>query len=257
MTFHTGHCLATTVNTTTSSYMYDFSTTGGTLNITNNVSGLSTNGYGNFTAQIVSQVRSGTINFNANNTGTQGFRIWVDWNDNLSFADAGDLVYQGAGTNTLFTGSFVVPAGAAYGDHIMRIRCHLADANPPACGTVAEGETEDYTLTVICSGNPSGLTVTPITNTTATVNWTAASPAPGSGYEYYVSTSPTAPVTSTVATGTGIMGTSVNITGLTADTFYYVWVRSNCNGTVKMAWVPLTFQTGEATLPPVTTGTTI
>jgi hypothetical protein len=93
-------------------------------------------------------------------------------------------------------------------------------------------------VTPACAAQPSSLSSTAITGTTATISWTAASPAPASGYEYYVSTSSTAPTAGTNATGTvGAGVTTASLTGLTAQTPYYFWVRSKCNGTDKSSWV--------------------
>ncbi|MFY0482347.1 fibronectin type III domain-containing protein [Flavobacterium sp. PLA-1-15] len=73
----------------------------------------------------------------------------------------------------------------------------------------------------------------------ANINWTAPSSAPGMGYEYYLSTTNTAPTAGT--TPTGFVGTTVTtaniITGLVAGNTYYWWVRSNCDGTDKSTWV--------------------
>src|SRR5690554_8022527 len=67
--------------TTTSKYINNFSTTGGTQNITNNGSGSSTGGYGDFTYLVVEQEQSGSVNFSSSIAGgAAGFRIWVDWN---------------------------------------------------------------------------------------------------------------------------------------------------------------------------------
>ncbi|WP_143090436.1 GEVED domain-containing protein [Flavobacterium akiainvivens] len=92
---------------------------------------------------------------------------------------------------------------------------------------------------------PANLAVGTITANSATVSWQAASPVPGNGYEYYLSTSSTAPVAATAATGTAT-GTSVTLSNLTADTTYYVWVRSVCSGSDKSAWTlsPVTLFTG-------------
>jgi hypothetical protein len=110
------------------------------------------------------------------------------------------------------------------------------------------------TVTPSCAAQPSALTSSITSSTTATLSWTAASPAPGSGYEIYYSTSSTAPVAGTAATTTTAAGVvTKSITGLTANTTYYWWVRSNCNGTDKGSWVSGgTFYTGYC-LPPATT----
>jgi hypothetical protein len=256
--FQTGYCLST--STLTGFYINNFSTTGGIANITNNGSGLSTSGYGNFTAQSVSQQPYGTVNFSsAYIGGTFGFNIWIDWNNDLDFNDSGEKVYGSGNYFNANTGSFIVPANAIVGNHRMRIRAHFTDTNPAACGSITSGETEDYTFTVValpCSGNPSNLSVTGIGMTTATFNWSAAIPAPANGYEYIISASATSPVPLTLPTaGTSAGVTSVNLSGLSSGSQYYVWVRSNC-GVNKGVWVgAISFITNAA--PPVTTNASI
>jgi len=91
-----------------------------------------------------------------------------------------------------------------------------------------------------CTTAPSGLGASLITATTARISWTAPTPAPGSGYEIYYSTSSTAPTSGTTpstSVGAGVL--YVDLSGLSASTPYYVWVRCNCNGTDKGAWVAL------------------
>lgn len=84
---------------------------------------------------------------------------------------------------------------------------------------------------------PTNLTITTVGVTTATLTWTASVPPPASGYQYYVSTSNTQPATSATPTGSvGAGVTTANITGLTAATLYYVWVRGYCGGTDSSEW---------------------
>lgn len=105
---------------------------------------------------------------------------------------------------------------------------------------------------------PTAVTITAVAATTATLTWTASVPAPANGYQYYVSTSnaqPSAATTPTGSVGAGI--TTTNITGLTAATLYYVWVRGNCSPTDKSEWSFIeTFGTDCATaaLLPVVNG---
>ncbi|WP_309640134.1 fibronectin type III domain-containing protein [Flavobacterium sp.] len=256
--FYTGYCVSTSISS--SFYISDFSTTGGIANITNNASGYSASGYGNFVAQSVSQQPYGTVNFSSVYTGGSfGFNIWVDWNNDLDFDDSGEKVYGSGNYFFSNTGSFTVPASAVVGNHRMRIRANYNDTNPLACNSITNGETEDYTFTVValpCSGNPTNLPVTGIGFTTATLNWTAASPAPTSGYDYIYSSSATNPVPATLPTGSTAAGvTTVGLTGLTAGSMYYVWVRSNC-GANKGVWVgPISFITNAA--PPMTSNASI
>ncbi|WP_298220666.1 fibronectin type III domain-containing protein [Flavobacterium sp.] len=256
--FYTGYCVST--STSSLDYINNFSTTGGIANITNNGSGYSPSGYGNFLAQVVSQQPYGTVNFSsAYSGGTFGFTMWVDWNDDLDFNDAGEKVYGSGNYFASNTGSFTVPGNATVGNHRMRIRADYFDSNPQSCGSITNGETEDYTFTVValpCAGNPTNQPATGIGFTTATINWTAASPAPASGYDYIYSTSATDPTLVTTPNGSTAAGiTTANLTGLTSGSMYYVWVRSNC-GANKGVWVgPISFITNAA--PPVTTNAAI
>ena len=94
-------------------------------------------------------------------------------------------------------------------------------------------------LTPACASAPASVSAaTAITPTTATLNWAAATTAPSNGYEYYYSTNATAPTSGTTVSGSVGAGVlTANITGLTATTTYYFWVRSNCNGTDKSNWI--------------------
>lgn len=228
----------------------------GTGPTVNNTTGAEANNYGNYSAQIgglaQSTVASVAMTFN---TGTYPYTtaIYVDWNNDLDFADAGETVWTGVsgGTspNTL-TATFTVPATATIGaNYRMRIGGDDSGVIPGACATgLTYACFEDYTITVLappaCTA-PSGLTSSAITSTSATISWTAASPAPASGYQYYVSTSSTAPTAGTTPTGTTGAGvTSATVTGLTGVTTYYFWVRSNCGGSGTSSWsVSATFTT--------------
>lgn len=92
----------------------------------------------------------------------------------------------------------------------------------------------DYNLSCAVPIDP---VISNIGKTSAKISWTAASPVPSSGYQYYINNTGTEPVESTSPTGT--VGSSVtykDLTGLTANTVYHVWLRSNCNS-VKSNWI--------------------
>ncbi|MCS3869578.1 hypothetical protein J3D55_002494 [Chryseobacterium ginsenosidimutans] len=95
---------------------------------------------------------------------------------------------------------------------------------------------------------PSGLTSSNVLANTANIAWTAPASAPANGYEYYYSTSSTAPTSATAALGTST-ATSTTINGLTPATTYYVWIRSACSTSDKSTWFgSVTFTTACATL---------
>lgn len=84
-------------------------------------------------------------------------------------------------------------------------------------------------------GVPTALAVSNITSNSSRLTWTAPATAPTS-YELYIVTTNTAPTVNTVATVTSTTAGVGVLSGLTAATTYYYWIRSNCGGT-KSAWV--------------------
>ncbi len=99
------------------------------------------------------------------------------------------------------------------------------------------------TCPLSCTGSPSALIAYNITAHEASVSWTASSPAPVSGYQYYYSTSSTPPDNMTVPSGT-TTNTYVDLTGLISNTTYYFWVQAYCFPGDASPWVALpTFTT--------------
>lgn len=84
--------------------------------------------------------------------------VWVDWNQDGDFTDAGEAVTPIAGSPGVgpYTGSINVPVGALTGPTRMRVRINFSAA-PLPCGLTSFGEVEDYTLIVLepTSGAPS------------------------------------------------------------------------------------------------------
>ncbi len=209
------NCYCTNTNTTyTSYYTSAFSTTGGISNITNNASGFSTNGYGNFTAMSVSQYTGSSVNFSSTIVGTSsGFAIWIDWNQNGSFADAGEQVYNSASYVYGATGSFTVPGGATPGATRMRIVSNGTSSTPAACVGSGFSECEDYTFTVLqllpCAGTPApGNTLSNVTAVcsggTANLSLQNATTGTGVTYQWYANGSLIGGATSATYTTPGI-----------------------------------------------------
>ncbi|MCX6275184.1 MAG: GEVED domain-containing protein [Bacteroidetes bacterium] len=87
---------------------------------------------------------------------TQWFGIYIDYNDNGSFDDAGELVAQtnptiSTAVNT-FSGTILIPNTSAPGTHKMRIRSGNA-APLNSCSAASSGETEDYNLIIAPPAN--------------------------------------------------------------------------------------------------------
>jgi hypothetical protein len=154
-------------------FINNFSTTGGASNITNNNSGCNGALPSNttfFSALTASQIQGQTITLNMQSGASwgQGFRVWIDWNQNNSFADAGEDVYVSPTSGTgLYTGTITVPFTALPGTTRMRVMCRYATVPlvTDFCATTHSfGEVEDYNFTVIasvgCSGQPEAGTTT-------------------------------------------------------------------------------------------------
>jgi hypothetical protein len=75
------------------------------------------------------------------------WRVWVDWNNDGDFDDAGELENQTAGYGTRWT-SIGVPYNAANGSYRMRVSMKYGGYADP-CEVFSEGEVEDYTINVI------------------------------------------------------------------------------------------------------------
>jgi bacillolysin len=112
-----------------------------------------TAGYENFTALSTNLVRStaNTITITPSWTATvysEGYAVWIDYNKNGLFTDAGELVFsKAASTATPATGSFTIPATATLGATRMRVSMKY-NAIPAACGSYTYGQVEDYTVNI-------------------------------------------------------------------------------------------------------------
>jgi hypothetical protein len=261
-----------TNSTNTTYYISNFSTTSGVTNITNNTSGFSANGYGNFTAQTVTQLRGSSVNFSiTSGNGTMNYGIWVDWNNDGDFVDAGEQVHL---TNTMVnttSGTITVPAGATLGNLRMRVTCEYMSGSAVYCTGGAYTECEDYTFVVTdgtpCAGTPTGGTATASTasfSCSGSTNITLSGQSTGfSGITLQWQQSADGSMGwANVSTGAG--GTSATYTTptLTATTYYRCVVTcANGGGTSNSSVAAVTINanvpgTAVANINPVCNGTT-
>jgi hypothetical protein len=114
--------------------------------------------YTDSTATIIDFAQSITANVQITfETGyTYDANIWIDFNNDYDFDDAGELVKTGvASTNanpTTLNASFIMPATAPLGQHRMRIG--TADSGqfvPDPCYSDTYGATIDYTVNIIAA----------------------------------------------------------------------------------------------------------
>lgn len=108
-------------------------------------------------------------------------------------------------------------------------------------GSTFSGSTVFTTFTSQCPTcyPPVNLSATGITQTDATIQWSAPSTTSPGSYDLYYSTDPTTPLADATPNFADITATSQALGGLTQGTTYYVWLRSNCGGSDKSLWTPL------------------
>lgn len=100
------------------------------------------------------------------------------------------------------------------------------------CGSQNTNRTRSITCASVCAA-PTSVTVSNVTTTQATVQWTSATTP--QAYQHYISTSSTAPTNLTAASGSSTSTTRV-LTGLTPGNVYYIWGRCFC-GPDASAWI--------------------
>uniref|UniRef100_UPI00404B6343 GEVED domain-containing protein n=1 Tax=Gelidibacter sp. TaxID=2018083 RepID=UPI00404B6343 len=197
------------------------------LNTINNPSGAQF--YSNFTniSTTLNKSTQYTITVTPTWTGAvyaEGYSVWIDYNGDGDFTDAGEQVWTRAATNTTpVSGSFTVPAGATDGATRMRVSMKY-NAIPTACETFTYGEVEDYSVVIQGAGPdvtapsaPTNLTASGTTQTTTNLSWNASTDNVGvTGYDVYRGATLIASVT----------GTTYQATGLTASTTYTFSVRA-------------------------------
>ena len=231
-----------------------------TFNTLNNTTtcGTTTTGYTTYAAtgtQTTTVIAGSSYNITVSSgsgSGTHGASVWIDFNNNGLFTDAGEyfLISNSISPSTTTTPvSISIPSGAFIGSVRMRIRYIYSTTLASTMSCIsggAYGETEDYTINVTapCTQPTTQATIgsytANTTGTSLTVNWTrgngtggvivvanataTATVNPSSGTTYTPST--TGDFGGTTITGTGNIvvyngtGTSVNVTGLTSGTNY-------------------------------------
>lgn len=185
----------------------------GTLNNSSNCTTAATgpgsilNRYANYCGVVAAPnlIAGNSVNFSLTMTtcGTTPysnfFQIYIDYNNDGDFADAGEQVYSQASSvsgNQTATGSFTIPNSQLVGTYRMRILNNEATASTTNYTTTAfastgYGEVEDYLITitasVACSGTPNASTAT-ISSAAgcagASFNLSASGQSTGTGISY-------------------------------------------------------------------------
>ncbi|WP_333968564.1 GEVED domain-containing protein [Aquimarina algiphila] len=110
-------------------------------------------GYNDFTSEStnLSKGSSNTITVTPTWPGTtynEAYRVWIDYNQDGDFADAGEQVWSQSSTqDASVSGSFTVPSSATNGATRMRVIMRY-NTVPSSCGSFNYGEVEDYTVVI-------------------------------------------------------------------------------------------------------------
>jgi hypothetical protein len=110
-------------------------------------------GYGNFTNLSTSLTGGSTVTIvltpgYVSTSRKEYWNVWIDYNKNGLFTDAGEKVTFGNATGAL-TKTFVVPTSALNGTTRMRIQMQYNSYVSTSCSTFTNGEAEDYTVNIV------------------------------------------------------------------------------------------------------------
>ncbi|WBV61888.1 fibronectin type III domain-containing protein [Chryseobacterium camelliae] len=239
VTVYTAYCVPSAGTSTTIYYLAQISTTGGWTNL--NYTASSYTAYVDNSSTLINTSPGSVINVSLKGANTSYYRyyVWVDWNNDLDFDDAGETIL--ATTTTVNTGVSTViniPAALPYGTYRVRFATSGSGAIT-SCGPAPYGSYVDYNLKVEAPPSclpPTGMSVGSIEGTGAIISWAAPTTLPANGYVYYISTSPTPPAAGATPTGTS-MTNSVDLNPtLVPNTTYYWWVRAVCSPTDSSYW---------------------
>ncbi len=194
-----------------------------------NNSAAGTSGYSNFTSLSTTVNRGNAYSITITPSWTssvysEGYAVFIDYNGDGDFADAGETVWSLAATTTSpVSGTFTIPQTAALGATRMRVSMKY-NGIPTSCEAFSYGEVEDYTVK-IASGTvdnmaptaPTNLVASGTSQTSTNLSWTASTDNVGvTGYVVYQG----------AAVVANINATSYNVTGLASGTSYTFSVKA-------------------------------
>ncbi len=83
----------------------------------------------------------------ANGAYNEFWSVYIDYNIDGDFSDAGELVFQGNGSSNV-SGNIAIPTTATVGTTRMRIQMQYNSYSTSSCATFTYGEVEDYSLII-------------------------------------------------------------------------------------------------------------
>lgn len=140
---------------------YQTSTTLVNFNTLNNSSGKSAySDYTNLSTDLlIGNSYTLTVNVNTDGSYTIYSKVWIDWNKDCDFDDAGEEYNLGSangvsnGATSLSPLSITVPSNAVLGSVRMRVSSKY-NAEATSCETSFDGEVEDYTINITNNTTP-------------------------------------------------------------------------------------------------------
>lgn len=153
------------------------------------------------------------------------FNVYIDYNNDKDFADAGETVYSSPATTAMITGTFTVPTTASTA--AVRMRIIMSDSPiTSSCDSYSYGETEDYTVNLISATScnaPATLSASSVTSSGAVLSWGSVTGATGYTVQYKKTSV-------TTWTSVNVSANSCTLSGLTAGTAYNWQVSTVCSG---------------------------
>ena len=209
-------------------YIAGFSTEDGETNISNTGTSLSPSGYIDYYNSHSASAEAGqTIGFTVTPGSlvpTMKYGMWIDWNQDFDFNDAGENVaIQNSGIHTNWTGIISIPITTLPGSYRIRIEgMYFEDVDLNPCVNGHYGEAEDYQLIVLEAAScpkPSNVQLS-ASDDIITVTW--------SGYASSYNININGTVTNNVTSPYSFTGE--------LSTTYNIMLQANCEGNETSDW---------------------
>jgi hypothetical protein len=130
----------------------DVFTTGGITNISDLNSTCSPGNYAYDPSQPLTIPVGGSFDISTKSgpTFSQGIAIWIDWNNDFDFTDAGEHMWTSTSwSTTLNTVTLTAPTAQATGTYRMRLRCSYNSLPTDPCANQTYGEVQEYDVVVV------------------------------------------------------------------------------------------------------------
>ncbi len=198
---------------------------------TGSTTGPNFNDYGSLTCQVA-KVDSHYLKITSGSYFTDYYAAWIDWNQNGDYTDPGEKIGEFQSSTAFETDSFLVPIPMSMntGFYGMRIRASYNTPNMSPCAQYTWGETEDYQIEIIPSGDLCILPNTPLALNDSVCGsgaMTLGVQGTSNSKNWYTDLS-----NDTLITTGNTYTTSV----LTSTETYYVAASNESTGNVKTTW---------------------